>query len=44
MQKDEKKDGNDVNNDDLFPRSPKNLKQSDTEPLNHGDRNENVNG
>ena len=40
---DEKKEDNDINNDELFPRSPKNLKQSDTEPLNHGEENENVN-
>ena len=43
VQEDEKKAGNDVNNDELFPRSPKNLKQTDTELLRHGDRNENVN-
>ena len=44
IQEDETKEGNDVNNDEVFPRSPKNLKQNDTEPLNHGDGNENVNG
>ena len=27
----------------LLPRSPENLKQSDTEPINQGDGNENVN-
>ena len=43
IQKNEKKEDNDVNNNELFPRSPKNLKQSDMEPLNHGDGNENVN-
>ena len=32
-----------VNNDELFPRSPKNLKQIDKELLNHNDGNENVN-
>ena len=32
-----------VNNDELFPRSPKNLKQIDKELLNHNDENENVN-
>ena len=42
IQEYEKKEDNDVNNDELFPRSPKNLRQSDTEPLNHGDGNENV--
>ena len=43
VQEDEKKENSDVNNDELFPRSPKTLKQSDTELLNHGDGNENVN-
>ena len=43
VQEDEKKAGNDVNNDELFPKSSKNLKQTDTELLRHGDRNENVN-
>ena len=43
IQKNEKKEDNDVNNNELFQRSPKNLKQSDMEPLNHGDGNENVN-
>ena len=44
IQEDEKKQDNDANNDELFPRSPKNLKQSDKEPLSHGDENENVTG
>ena len=39
----EKQKDNVVNNDEFFPRSPKNLKQSDMEPLNDGDGNENVN-
>ena len=39
IQEDEKKEDNDVNNDELFPRSLKTLKQSDTKCLNHGDRN-----
>ena len=43
IQQDEKKEGNYVDNDELFPRSPKNLKQSDTKPLDHGDGNEYVN-
>ena len=30
-------------NDELFPRSPKNMKQSDMELLNHGDENKSVN-
>ena len=38
IQEDDKKD-----NDELFPRSQKNLKQSDMELLNHGDGNKNVN-
>ena len=38
IQEDDKKD-----NDELFPRSPKNLKQCDMELLNHGDGNKNVN-
>ena len=42
IQEDQEKEKNDANNDELFPRSPKNLKQSDTEPLNHGNENENV--
>ena len=41
IQEDENKKDNDVNSDELFPRSPKNLKQSDTEPLIHGDANKN---
>ena len=44
IQEDEKKQDNDANNDELFPRSPKNLKQSDKDPLSHGDENENVTG
>ena len=43
IQENEKKKNNDVNNDELFPRFPKTLKQSDTEPLDRGDLNENVN-
>ena len=43
IQEDEKKEKNDVNNNELFPRLPKHLKQTDTEPLNHGDGNESVN-
>ena len=42
-QEDEKKEDDHVNNDELFPRSLKTLKQSDMKCLNHGDRNENVN-
>ena len=34
----EKKENKDVNNDELFRRSPKNLEQSDTESFNHGER------
>ena len=33
----------DVNNDELFRRSPKNLEQSDTESFNHGEGNESMN-
>ena len=43
IQEDEKKEGDDVNNDELFPGSPKNVKQSETEPLNYRYGNENVN-
>ena len=43
IQQDEKTGDNHVNNDELFPRSPKNLKQSDTKPLDYGDGNEYVN-
>ena len=43
IQEVEKKEDNDINNDELFPKSPKNLKQSCTKPLNHGDGNEKVN-
>ena len=43
IQEDEKKEKNDVSNNELFPRLPKHLKHSDTEPLNHGDGNESVN-
>ena len=43
IQEDEKKENNGINNDELLPRSPENLKQSDTEPINQGDGNENVN-
>ena len=39
----EKKEANGANNDESFTRFPKNMKQSDAEPLNHGDRNDNVN-
>ena len=43
IREDEKKEDNDVNNDELFPRSPENLTQSEIELLNHGEGNENVN-
>ena len=39
----EKKENKDINNDELLPRSPKNLKQSDTESFNHGEENESMN-
>ena len=41
IQEDEKKEDNDVKKDELFPRSQKSLKQSNMEPLNHGDTNKN---
>ena len=43
IQEDEKKVDNYANNDELFPRSPKNLTQNDMESPSHGDGNENVN-
>ena len=43
IQEDEKKVDNYANNDELFPRSQRNLTQNDMEPPSHGDANENVN-
>ena len=37
----EKKEANGANNDESFTRFPKNMKQSNAETLNHGDRNDN---